>query len=146
MVIGGGGGGGVGPSLSNDDVPHAILGLSPHESLCTEASAQEVDTPEPLPALDWVRTDAPLESSEYFRLPRPVHSLILAALDCRAKVEVDREQDVLDGDDGIPRRTCGFWPHGKQPGKVANAKCKGGLWRAGGGLGEDFPGQMWVRV
>ena len=91
MVIGGGGGGGVGTSLSNDDVPHAVLGLSTHESLGTEASAQEVDTPEPLPALNWVRTDAPLELSEDLPFPSPVHSLILAALDCRAKVEVNRE-------------------------------------------------------
>jgi hypothetical protein len=59
-------------------------------------------------------------------------------------VEVDREQDVLDGDDGIPRGKCGIWPDCEQPGKIANAKCQGGQWRARGGCAKDGRGQTWV--
>jgi hypothetical protein len=105
MVMAGGGGGGNGDtaSLGDNDVPYAILGLGTDKSLGTEASAQEVDTPEPLPALHWVRADAPLECTEYLRLPRLAHGLILVPLDCRAKMGINREQDVLNGDDGIPR-------------------------------------------
>ena len=90
-------------SLSNDDVPYTILGLRTNEflytkSLGTEASAQEVDTPEPFPALAFIRADTPLKCPEDLRLLRLAHCVILTALDCRAKVEIDREQDILDGD------------------------------------------------
>jgi len=92
MVMGGGGGGGDGDtaSLGDNDVPYAILGLGTNESLGTEASAQEVDTPEPLPALNRVHAYAPLECLEDPRLLRLAHGLVFSALDCRAKVEIDR--------------------------------------------------------
>ena len=135
-----------GPSLNNDDVPYAILGLSTDESLGKEASAQEVDTPEPLLALNLIQADTLLECPKYFHLPKSLLGLILTALDCRAKVEIDREQDVLDGDDGIPRGIRGIWPDCTQPGKVTNAKCQGGQRRARGGCGENSRGQTWVRL
>ena len=98
MVIGG-----VGLSLSDDNAPD-VLELSTNESLGTEASAQEVNAPESFPALTFIYADTPPKYLEDLRLPRLAHGVILTALDCHAKVEVDREQDVLDGDDVIPRR------------------------------------------
>ena len=99
MVIGG-----VGPSPRNDDVPYPVPGLSTNESLGTEASVQEIDTPEPICALNFIRTDAPLKCLKDLYPPRLAHGVILTALDCLANVEVDCEQDVPDGDDGILRR------------------------------------------
>ena len=99
MVIGG-----VGPSLSDDNAPCDVLELSTNESLGTEASAQKVNAPEPFPALAFIRADTPPKYLEDLRLPRLARGIILTALGCHAKVEVDREQDVLDGDDIIPRR------------------------------------------
>jgi len=92
-MSGGGGGGGNGntASFNDNDVPYAILGLGTNKSLGTEASAQEVDTPEPLPAQNRVRAYAPLECLADPRLLRLAHGLVFSALDCRAKVEVDRE-------------------------------------------------------
>jgi hypothetical protein len=113
--------------LVNDDFPYAIL--ITNESLGTEASGQEVDTSEALPALNLVRVDTPLKRPEDLRPPRFAHGLIFITLDCRAKVEVDREQDILDGDESVTRGTPGIRPDCEQPGKVANAKGKGGQWR-----------------
>ena len=103
IACGGGGGNGDTASLGDNDVPYAVLGLGADKSLSTEASAQEVDTPEPLPALYWVRADAPLECTEYLRLPRLAHGLILGALDYCVKMSINHKQDVLNGDDGVPR-------------------------------------------
>jgi hypothetical protein len=94
--------------------------------LGTEASAQEVDTPEPLPALNWVRAHARLERPEDLRLPRLAHGLILIALDCCAKVDVDCQQDILDGDERVSRGMSGIWKDCEQPREVTNAKGKGG--------------------
>ena len=95
--------GGVDPSRRNDDVPHNIPQMRTDESMGTEASAQEVNAPEPLPALNFIRADAPLKCLEDLGLPRLAHGFILTALDCHANVQIDREQDVLDGDEAIPR-------------------------------------------
>ena len=92
MVMGSGGGGdGDTASLGDNDVPYAIRWPDTNESLGMEASAQEVDTPEPLPALNWVRAYTPLECLEDLHLSRLAHGLVFSALDCRAKVEVDRQ-------------------------------------------------------
>ena len=72
----------------NDDLPYIILRLSTDETLCAEASAQEVDKQEPLPLLNWIRGNAVLEHPPYFRLPGLVHGLILMSLDHRAEVKV----------------------------------------------------------
>lgn len=146
IACGGGGGNGVTASLGDYDVPYAVLGLGADKSLGTEASAKEVDSSESLPALHWVRADAPLECTEDLRLPRLAHGLILGALDCRAKVGINREQDVLNGDDPVPRRKSGIRPDVEHPGKIANAKRQRGQWRAGGGLAEDGRGETWVCV
>jgi hypothetical protein len=128
----------------DDDVPYAVLGLSTNESLGTEASAQEVDTPESLPALDWVLAHARLERPEDLRLPRLVHGLILFTLDCRAKVDVDCLQDILDCDERVARGMSGIWRDCEQPGEVTNAKGKGGQGRGRGGRSEDGRGEAWV--
>jgi hypothetical protein len=128
----------------DDDIPYAVFGLSANESLGTIASAQEVDTPEPLPALNWVLAHARLERPEDLRLPRLAHGLIFITLDCRAKVSVDCAQDILDGDKSVPRGMSGIWTDCEQPREVANAKGKGGQGRAGGGRSEDTRGEAWV--
>ena len=96
--------------LVNDDVPYAVLGLCTNDSLGTEASTQEVDSPQPLLALNSVRAHARIEGPEDLQLPRLAHGFILVTLDCRAKVGEDREQDILDGDDRIPRGISGIRP------------------------------------
>jgi hypothetical protein len=130
--------------LVNDDVPYAVLGLSTNESLGTEASAQEVDTPEPLPALNLVRAHARLEGPEDLRLPRLAHGLILLALGCRAKVDEDCEQDILDGDERVLGGMSDIREDREQPREVTNAKCKGRQGRARGGRSEDARGETWV--
>jgi len=75
-----------------------------------EASTQKVNTPQPFPALNLVRAHARIEGPEYLHLPRPAHGFILVTLDCCAKVEVDREQDILHGDDRILRGMSGIRP------------------------------------
>jgi hypothetical protein len=60
-------------------------------------------------------------------LPSHAHGLILITFDCRAKVEVDGNQDVLNGDEGIPMGgVSSIWEDCKQPGEVTNAKGKVG--------------------
>ena len=108
----------------DDDVPYAVLGLSANESLSTETSAQKVDTPESLPALNWVRAHARFERAEDILLPGLAHGLILVTLDCRAKVEIDGDQDVLDGDERVARGVSGIWKDREEPGEVSNAKGK----------------------
>lgn len=44
----------VGNHLVDDDVPHAVLGMSTDDSLGAVASIQEVDTSKSLPPLNWV--------------------------------------------------------------------------------------------
>ena len=123
--------------LVNDDVPYAVLGLSTNESLGTEASIQEVDAPEPLPALNWVRAHARLERPEDLRFPRLAHCLILIARDSVAKVDVDCEQDILDGDERVTRGMSDIRKDCEYPGEVTNAKDKGGQGRGRGGRNED---------
>jgi len=106
--------------LLNDDIPHAALRLSTDQSLCVEATAQKVDAPQSLPPLSWIRTDTVLKRLEDLRLPSPAHGIILVTLHCRAEVEVDGKQDILDGDDGTPRREARVRGNVKLPGKVAN--------------------------
>ena len=76
-------------ALVYDDIPYTVLRLSTNESLGTEASAQKVDTPEPLRALNRVRADAGFERPEDLRLPRLTHGLIIITTDSRAKMKVD---------------------------------------------------------
>jgi hypothetical protein len=128
----------------DSNIPYAVLGLSANESLGTEASAQKVDAPEPLPALNWVRPHARFERPEDLRLPRLAHRLILVTLDCRAKVEVDSEQNILDGDERVSGGTADIRKDCEQPGKATNAKGKGGQGRARGGRSEDTRGEAWV--
>ena len=70
----------------NDDVPDAVLGVRMDEtlSLSTNASIQEIDTSESLPALSGISTNTTLELAEDLRLPRLAHGLILGTLDGRA--------------------------------------------------------------
>jgi len=128
----------------DDDVPHAVLGLSANESLGTEASAQKVDTSESLSALNCVRAHARLERAEDIPLPSPAHGLILITLGCRAKVVVDGDQDILDGDERVARGVSGIRIDCEQPGEVTNAKGKGGQGRARSGRREDGWREPWV--
>ena len=130
----------------DDDVPYVVLGLSTNESLGTEASAQEVDTTEPLLALSLVRSHAGLERPEDLRLPRLAHELILITLDCHAEVTIDSEDDILDGDERVPRGMSGIRKDCEQPGEVTNAKGEGGQGRGGGGRSEDGWWEAWVRM
>lgn len=91
----------------DDDIPHAVLGMSTDESLGAVASIQEVDTLKPLPPLNWVPANTMLELPEDFRLPRLARGFILGALHSRAEMVVDGEQDVLNCDVGLPRREAG---------------------------------------
>jgi hypothetical protein len=95
-----------------------------NKSLGTEASTRKVDTLGPLPALNWVRAHARLERSEDLHLPRLAHGLVFVTLGRHANVEVDREEDILDGDDRVPRGMSGIWPDIERPGKVANTRCQ----------------------
>ena len=112
--------------LLDDDVPYAVLGLGTNESLGAEASAQKVDTPKTLPALNRVRAHAGLERLEDLRLPRPAQGLIFIAIDSRAKVKIDCEQDILDCDKRVLRGMSGIWRGCELPGKVTDTKGKRG--------------------
>jgi hypothetical protein len=107
--------------LLNDNVPHVALRLSTDESLSAEVTAQKVDAPKALPPLSWIRTDTALKRLEDLRLPSLAHGIILVTLDCRAEVEVDGKQDILDGDNGTPWREARVRNSVKHPGKIANA-------------------------
>ena len=89
--------------LLNDDVPNVILRLSTDESLCAEASTQEIDTSESLRPLSAISANTVFERPGYFRLPGLAHGIILVSLDRRAEVEVYGEQDIPDGDKAVPR-------------------------------------------
>ena len=115
-----------------------------NESLGTEASAQKVDTPEPFPALNWVRAHARFERLEYILLPGLAHGLILITADCLAKVGVDCEQDIQDGDERVPRGMSGIWKGCEQPGETRDAKGKGRQGRGRGGRSEDGRGEPGV--
>ena len=128
----------------DDDVPYAVLGLSANESLGTEASAQKVDTSESLPALNCVRAHARLERAEDIPLSSLAHGLILTTLGCLAKVVVDGDQDILDGDERVARGVSGIWKDCEQPGEGTNAKGKGGQGRVRSGRREDGRGEVWV--
>jgi hypothetical protein len=121
----------------NDDVPHAVLGVRTDETLSAHASVQEVDTSEPLPALDGIGANTTLELAEDLRLPGLAHGLVLGTLDGRAEVVVDGEQHVVDGDVGLAGRESGVGENVEHPGQVTHPKTQGGQRRAGGGRGED---------
>ena len=128
----------------NDDVPHAVLGVRSDETLSADASVQEIDTSEPLPALKGISANTTLELAEDLRLPRLAHGLILGTLDGRAEVVVDGEQHVVDSDVRFPGRESGVGENIEHPGKVTHTKSQRGKWRAGGGRGEDRGRQVWV--
>ena len=85
-------------------------------------AAQKVDTSEPLPSLSRVMPDAPLERMEDFRLPSLSHGTVLVGLDLRAEVVIETNENVLDSDDGVPRRQLGVGSNGAVPGETRNAK------------------------
>jgi len=128
----------------NDDVPHAVLGVGTDETLSADASVQEIDTSEPLPALNGISANATLELAEDLRLPRLAHGLILGTLDGRAEVVVDGEQHVVDSDVGFPGRESGVGEDVEHPWKVTHTKTQRGQWRAGSGRGEDGWREVWV--
>ena len=73
----------------DDDIAHAVLGMSTDESLGAMASIQQVDTLKPLPPLNWIWANTTLKLPEDFRLPRLAHDLILGALHIHAEVVMD---------------------------------------------------------
>lgn len=119
------------------DVPDAVLGISPDESLSAEASVQKVDTSQALPSLDWVCADATLKLLVDFPLPGLAHGIILAPLDGSTQVVIDGEEDVLDGDIGLPGREAGVGGNIEQPRQVTHTKPQSGQWGARGRLSKD---------
>ncbi len=111
--------------------------------LGTEASTRKVDTLGLLPAFDWVRAHARLERSEDLHLPRLAHGLMLITLGCHAKVEVDREQDILDGDDRVPRGVSDIWPDIERPDDVPVTAMVGWrrAWRGRSGTDVSWTGR-----
>ena len=85
-------------------------------------AAQKVDTSESLPSLNRVMPDAPLERLEDFRLPSLAHGIVLVGLDRCAEVVIEANENVLDSDDGVPRRQLGVGSNGAMPGETRNAK------------------------
>ncbi len=73
-------------------------------------AAQKVDTSDLL-SLSRVMAGAPLEHLESFRLPGLAHDIVLAGLNRRAEMEIEATENVLDGDDGAPRRQLGVGPN-----------------------------------
>lgn len=128
----------------DDDVPYAVRGLRANESLSTVASAQKVDTADLLPALNCVRTHARLERPADLRLPKVAHSFILITIDCRVKMDVNCQQDILDSDERVLMELSGIWNDCEWPGEVTKAKRKGGQGRVRGGRSEDGRGEAWV--
>jgi len=112
------------------DVPDAVLGISTDESLSAEVPVQKVDTSQSLPSLDWVCADATLKLLVDFPLPGLAHGIILAPLDGSAQVEVDGEEDVLDGDIGFPGREARVGGNIEQPRQVTHTKPQSGQWGA----------------
>lgn len=84
-------------------------------------ATQKVDTSEPLPSLSRVMADAPLEHLENFRLPSLAHGIVLVGLDRRAEMEIEANENVLDGDDGVTRRHLRVGPNGAVPGETRDA-------------------------
>ena len=126
------------------DLPDAVLGPSTDETLGTEASTQKVNTAEPLPALTCVRAHARLECQVELLLLILARGLIFITLDWRAKVRVDGDKDILDGNERVGRGMSGIWKDCEQPGEVTNAKGNGAQGRGGGGRREDGWGEAWV--
>ncbi len=126
------------------DVPDAVLGISTDESLSAEVPAQKVDTSQSLPSLDWVCADATLKLLVDFPLPGLAHGIILAPLDGSAQVVVNGQEDVLDGDIGIPRREAGVGGNIEQPRQVTHTKPQSGQWGARGRLSKDCWRKAWV--
>jgi hypothetical protein len=65
--------------------------------------------------------NAPLEHLENFRLPRLAHGIVLVGLDLSAEMEIEANENVLDGDDGVTRRQLWVGPNGAVPGETCDA-------------------------
>jgi hypothetical protein len=89
---------------TENNLPDFLLRLSTRKALCHNMAAQKVHTSEAFPALNRVMPNAPLERLEDFRLPSLAHSVVLVGLNLGAEIVVQANKNVLDSDDGTPRR------------------------------------------
>jgi hypothetical protein len=78
--------------------------------LRVNASAKEVDTPEALPPLNWIRANAMLKCLVECPPAGLAHGIVFIRLDGNAEVDIDSREDVLDSDNGVPRGESSIWP------------------------------------
>ena len=104
-------------NLTDDDFPDFVIRLSTNDALSGNAVAQKVDTSEPLPSLNRVMPNAPLERLKNFPLSSIAHGIVLVGFGRCAEMEIEANENVLDGDDGVPR----VGPNGAVPRDTCDA-------------------------
>ena len=64
---------------------------------------QSFNTREPFPSLSQVMPNPPLARLKNFQLPCLADDIVLLSLDCGVEMEVQVKDNVLDGEDCVPR-------------------------------------------